>query len=229
MTAVPAGHDPQKGTAIIMRRFIRWALTAASVAALGCGVAVPLATASAAATPACTTTVNWIGLPGDGYAGGQVVQLEFSNTGKVTCTLYGHPGVAQMDAGRQVGRPAIWTGNPATVTLTPGATAHAVLTVHNAGALCAQAPDLDVPERHRPGPAARVSGPIPVARLSRHVGDARQPREAGCRRAVLHHPLTALPAPAALLPALFLPAGRAAGRPGATPRAPIAPGLSSYW
>jgi hypothetical protein len=49
-----------------MRRFIRWALTAASVAALGCGVAVPLATASAPATPACTTTVNWIGLPGDG-------------------------------------------------------------------------------------------------------------------------------------------------------------------
>jgi hypothetical protein len=93
--------------AIIMRRFIRWVLMAASVAALGCGVAVPLATASAAATPACTTTVNWIGLPGDGYAGGQVVQLEFSNTGKVTCTLYGHPGVAQMNAGsRSAGRPS---------------------------------------------------------------------------------------------------------------------------
>ena len=90
-----------------MRRFIRWAPRAASVAALGCGVAVPLATASAAATPACTTTVNWIGLPGDGYAGGQVVQLEFSNTGKVTCTLYGHPGVAQMNAGREAaGRPS---------------------------------------------------------------------------------------------------------------------------
>jgi hypothetical protein len=60
-----------------MRRFIiRWALTAASAAALGGGVAVPLATASAAATSACTTTINWIGLPGDGYAGGQVVQLE---------------------------------------------------------------------------------------------------------------------------------------------------------
>jgi len=88
MAAVPAGHD-QVRVAIIMRRFIRWALMAASVAALGCGVAVPLATASAAATPACTTTINWIGLPGDGYAGGQVVQLEFSNTGKVTarCTV----------------------------------------------------------------------------------------------------------------------------------------------
>ena len=137
MAAVPAGHD-QVRVAIIMRRFIRWALMAASVAALGCGVAVPLATASAAAPPACTTTINWIGLPGDGYAGGQTVQLEFSNTGKVTCTLHGHPGVAQMNAGRQVGRPAIWTGTPATVTLKPGATAHAVLNVHNAGALCAK-------------------------------------------------------------------------------------------
>jgi hypothetical protein len=109
---------------------------AASVAALSGGVAIPLASASTAATPACKTTINWIGLPGDGYAGGQVVQLEFSNTGKVTCTLHGHPGVAQMNAGRQVGRPAIWTGTPATVTLKPGATAHAVLNVHNAGAVC---------------------------------------------------------------------------------------------
>ena len=43
-----------------------------------------------------------------------------------------------MNAGRQVGRPAIWTGTPATVTLKPGATAHAVLNVHNARALCAK-------------------------------------------------------------------------------------------
>jgi hypothetical protein len=83
-------------------------------------------------------TINWIGLPGDGYAGGQVVQLEFSNTGKVTCTMYGHPGVAQMNAGRQVGLPTTWIGTPATVTLRPGVTAHAVLNVHNAGALCSK-------------------------------------------------------------------------------------------
>jgi hypothetical protein len=44
-----------------MRRFIRWALMAASVAALGCGVAVPLATASAAATPACKTGRSRLG------------------------------------------------------------------------------------------------------------------------------------------------------------------------
>ncbi len=121
-----------------MHRFIRWALMAVSVAALGCGVAIPAATATAAARPACKTTANWIGLPGDGYAGGQVVELEFSNIGTVTCTLYGHPGVAQMNAGRQVGLPAIWAGTPATVTLKPGATAHAVLNVHDAGAICSK-------------------------------------------------------------------------------------------
>ena len=120
-----------------MRRFIRWALTAASVAALGCGVAVPLAAASAAATPACTTTVNWIGLPGDGYAGGQVVQLEFSNTGKVACTLTVIPAWPRWTRAGRSGQP-VWTGTPAAVTLKPGATAHAVLTVHDAGALCAK-------------------------------------------------------------------------------------------
>jgi len=124
--------------AITMRRFIRWALIAVSVAALGCGVAIPAATATAVAKPSCKTTANWIGLPGDGYAGGQVVELEFSNIGTVTCTLYGHPGVAQMNAGRQVGLPAIWAGTPATVTLKPGATAHAVLSVHDAGAICSK-------------------------------------------------------------------------------------------
>ncbi len=120
-----------------MRAFIRWALLAGGAAALAGGIAIPAATAATAAPPACTTTVNWIGLPGNGYAGGVIVELEFSNTGSVTCTLYGHPGVAQMNAGKQVGLPATWTGTPATVTLAPGATAHAVLNVHDAGAICA--------------------------------------------------------------------------------------------
>jgi hypothetical protein len=125
-----------------MRGYLKWAITAAGVAALGCGVALPAAAASAApaAAPACTTTTNWIGLPTFGYAGGQVVELEFSNTGKQTCTLYGHPGVAQMNLGRQVGLPATWGGSPALVTLAPGATAHAVLNVQDAGAICKPQP-----------------------------------------------------------------------------------------
>ncbi len=128
----------QTRAAIIMHGFIRWAVMAVSVVALGCGIGISAVAASAAATPACKTTVNWIGLPGNGYAGGQEIQLEFSNTGTVTCRLYGHPGVAQMNTGRQVGLPAVWTGTPASVTLKPGATAHAVLNVADAGAICSK-------------------------------------------------------------------------------------------
>jgi hypothetical protein len=131
-------RNRQTRMVIIMRGFIRWALTATGVAALGFGIAIPAATASATAAPACTTTVNWIGLPGNGHAGGLQVQLEFSNTGRVTCTLHGHPGVTQMYHGKQVGLPARWGGTPATVTLKPGATAHAVLNVTDAGILCSR-------------------------------------------------------------------------------------------
>ena len=115
--------------------------TAVLAAGLGLGVLSSQASATTAhgpatTTPSCTTTVNWIGLPGDGFAGGQVVELEFSNLAKVTCTLYGHPGVAQGNLGQQVGLPATWVGTPATITLKPGATAHARLTVTDAGAIC---------------------------------------------------------------------------------------------
>jgi hypothetical protein len=97
-----------------------------------------------AAVPACraagasgTITVAWIGLPGDGHAGGMTYELEFSNISRQTCTLYGHPGVSAIDSnGHQVGPPATWFGVPHTVTLTPGATAHANLEVVDAGAMC---------------------------------------------------------------------------------------------
>jgi len=55
-----------------------------------------------------------------------------------TCTLHGHPGVTQLHHGKQVGLPAKWGSTPATVTLKPGATAHAVLNVTDAGILCSQ-------------------------------------------------------------------------------------------
>jgi hypothetical protein len=73
-----------------VRRYALSLTTAALAASLG-GLASQASAATAhapgVATPACTTIASWIGLPGDGYAGGQVVQLEFSNIGTVTCTL----------------------------------------------------------------------------------------------------------------------------------------------
>jgi hypothetical protein len=95
---------------------------------------------AAAAAPACTggNTRVWIGLPGDGTAGTTFFQLEFSNIGPAPCTFFGFPGVSAIRAnGRQAGLGARRTGTPHRVTLSPGATAHAILGVTDAGAVCA--------------------------------------------------------------------------------------------
>lgn len=94
----------------------------------------------AAAAPACAggNTRVWLGLPGDGTAGTTFFQLEFSNIGPVPCTLSGFPGVSAIRAnGHQAGLGAGRSGSPHRVTLAPGATAHVILGVTDAGAVCA--------------------------------------------------------------------------------------------
>ena len=61
--------------------------------------------------------------------------LVFTNTGTVTCTLDGHPGVSFIDeAGNQIGPSAErTTGTTPTVALAPGEQAHATLQTHDAG------------------------------------------------------------------------------------------------
>jgi hypothetical protein len=120
-------------------------------AALACAaIATPVAIAAsaasgapahpaAAAAPGCraAATEVWLGLPGNGAAGTTFYQLEFSNIGRGTCTLFGHPGVSGVDrSGHQAGLPASWTGVPRTVTLAPGATSHVILAVTSTGSLC---------------------------------------------------------------------------------------------
>jgi hypothetical protein len=69
-------------------------------------------------------------------AGSVYYPIDFTNTSHVTCTLFGYPGVsfASGPSGHQLGRPA--ARNPgaaaATVTLAPGAVAHATLQVTEA-------------------------------------------------------------------------------------------------
>ena len=95
---------------------------------------------AAAAPPACTSgnTRVWVGLPGDGTVGTTFYQLEFSNIGRAACTFFGFPGVSAIRAnGHQAGLGAGRTGVPRLVILTPGSTAHAVLGVTDAGAVCA--------------------------------------------------------------------------------------------
>lgn len=114
--------------------------------------------------PACTEgqTQVWAGVPGDGTAGAVYYQLEFSNTGSRTCTLYGFPGVSAVRPnGHQVGVPASRTGFHSPVMLMPGDTGHAILRVTDAGAVCAH-PALAAGLRVYP-PGQTVAQPVPLA------------------------------------------------------------------
>ena len=96
----------------------------------------PAQAAAAAAVRQCTAgnTTAWLGLPGSGAAGSFFYQLEFSNTGRRTCWLYGYPGVSAINGnGTRIGPAASHSGRRALVTLRPGATAHAILQIVEAG------------------------------------------------------------------------------------------------
>ena len=119
------------------------ALTCAAVAVPATALAASASPAKTAATarpaaaaipPRCGTgaLTAWLGIPGDGYAGGADYQLELSNTSAHACTLYGYPGVSALaPGGHQLGRAA--GRGPASasrlVTLGRGATAHVLLQI----------------------------------------------------------------------------------------------------
>ena len=92
---------------------------------------------AARAVPRCTSvsTTTWLGLGnGGGTLGTIFYPIEFSNTGKRTCTLFGYPGVSAVSGtGHQIGQPAIASGKKKIVVLKPGGTAHVVLGIVEAG------------------------------------------------------------------------------------------------
>jgi hypothetical protein len=87
--------------------------------------------------PACTAgtsphrhTFVWLATPGNGYTGGVVYSLEFSNVGRHACTLRGTPKIVAIRSnGQQVGPAAGGGTTGRLITLRPGATAHVVLNV----------------------------------------------------------------------------------------------------
>ena len=117
------------------------AVAASAVLLPAAASAAPARTAAAAA-PACSTSLEtWFAPEGDGYAGGVVYVVEFSNIGTATCTVTGYPTVKLTENGTQVGLKASTSSvTPATVTLHPGQTAHVTLTITDAGASCRSLP-----------------------------------------------------------------------------------------
>ena len=99
--------------------------------------AVVTPSSSAPGTPACATSALQVKLgPSNGYAGGVYVPIDFTNTSGSTCTLFGYPGVSLVTGPpyKQIGLAAKRsTSTPKKlVTLTPGATAHALLQIVDA-------------------------------------------------------------------------------------------------
>jgi hypothetical protein len=124
-----------------MRVSVLVGVTTAIVVAVA-SVGASAHTASAASAPRCKTAhlEVWFGLgEGGGTLGSVYYPLEFSNVSHSACTLNGFPGVSGVgNGGGQIGPPASRNGqHHGTVTLAPGATAHAILRVLDAGALCA--------------------------------------------------------------------------------------------
>jgi hypothetical protein len=132
----PTTRAARRGLAALAVTAAAVAIPTTALAASG-SPAKPAAAARAAAAaipPRCGTAAltAWLGIPGDGYAGGVGYQLELSNISNHTCSLYGFPGVSALaPGGHQLGRAAN-RGHAVPnrlVTLGRGATAHAELQI----------------------------------------------------------------------------------------------------
>jgi hypothetical protein len=132
----PTTRAARRGLAALALTAAAVAIPTTALAASG-SPAKPTAAARAAAAaipPRCGTAAltAWLGIPGDGFAGGVAYQLELSNTSNHTCSLYGFPGVSALaPGGHQLGRAANRSHAEPNrlVTLGRGATAHAELQI----------------------------------------------------------------------------------------------------
>jgi Protein of unknown function (DUF4232) len=136
------GVRPMKLTQRAGRR-LAIGIGAALTAVLAGTAAIAMTAASAApASPAAPSCVSfnmtvWTGSPGNGTAGSIYWELQISNIGHHACSLYGYPGVSEVNGGgTQVGRPASHSGPKSLVTIPAGGTAHVVLRVTDPGAVC---------------------------------------------------------------------------------------------
>ena len=97
--------------------------------------ATSTSTSTAGAAAACATSALKISQSApNGYAGGVIVTLGFTNASGATCTLYGYPGVSLVSSAQtQIGLAAKRSGTAVKlITLAPGATASASLQIVDA-------------------------------------------------------------------------------------------------
>lgn len=106
----------------------------------------------------------------DPGAGQRNFPVVLTNVSSRTCTLYGHPGAAFVDAaGERLGRdPERAPGDPATVTLRPGASAWAGLRYASPGVSGARTATpaallVTPPDERDPLKVSWKAGPVPVS------------------------------------------------------------------
>jgi hypothetical protein len=119
--------------------------------------------------------------------------LEFTNISRQTCSLFGYPDVWAYSGGHQIGSPATADTSirPRTVTLAPGATAHAVLrytvTASFDAAACRQVtvPELRV---YPPRAGGAVLVPMTIPACSRKGPDFLSVQAVQPRAGIPGHP-----------------------------------------
>jgi len=126
----------QAGRMTFLRRSTRTiGACAAGLALLAPVLAISAAPAGAASLPTCTFDHLLAELTnGDAAAGSQYFTIRFTNTGKHSCVVDGHPGVSLVTANHdRVGLTAQRANDSVkTVRLDPGEKADAVLRITNA-------------------------------------------------------------------------------------------------
>ncbi|HEY5111117.1 MAG TPA: DUF4232 domain-containing protein [Acidimicrobiales bacterium] len=115
-----------------------WSGALTLVAALGVWGLPSGPVASAAATPACTTSnlVVWLNTTGSGAAGSSYYRVNFTNLSAHSCTLYGYPGISSVSQsgiqlGLAAGRDAAHVASTITLTSARSASGLEKSTSHN--------------------------------------------------------------------------------------------------
>ena len=164
LTAACSGTAPASVSTVTVTE-----TTTATATATVTATAIPSGSATAGSLTRCPSAQLTVTLGAtEGTAGSTYQPIVFTNKGSAGCTLSGHPGVSFVapGSGAQVGAAATHLAKPptTTVTLTPGATASALLRTVDYGnfstAACVAKP-VSALRVYPPGSTASVALALP--------------------------------------------------------------------